>query len=444
MGHIATTSFSSKLMQISYSLFLSHSTAGLHIVSREATAAQANVQMTTAEKQKSNIFNKQFKNTEKSGFKDGEHLSNHHNMHECRKLKRLKSHRERNQMRGCGKKAPKFCPQHQQCHHRGSKDMTHVHSCCRHSSRRTAPSSRTVAVTKEPSVITENRLTGHQGLFNHEVKSIDIERLSQQRNMGRGRLEETTAARWSTASHGSVAGDTEKSVPFEHKEVGASASHRELCGKEKGKIQRLAPTLEDRPHQVLPEPSSEGCRSPFSANHSNQVQVRTVKIGAAQHLTSVGDRETKLLSAAQRDKTKTCDGNANERLSSEECTPENQECPGLRSQTHSLRPAEPPGSRSADLRHTSSVAQSVGTLAAALCHRLKFPFLKQRSLVEESRQVLLNTLQERDGPQVQEDLLPGWTCFGSSGRKGALHQEDAAAHQDEAKGPKGMLVHCKQ
>lgn len=376
-------------------------------------------------------------------------------MHECRKLKRLKSHRERNQIRGCGKKDPKFCSQHQQCHHLSSKDMTHFHSCCHHSSRRNAPSSSTVAVTKEPSVITENRLIGHQGLFNHEVKSIDIERLlSEQRKMEKSKLEETNTPQWSSASHGCMAGDTEKLVLFGHKEFGASKSHDELCDKEKGKIKGLAPTLEDRPHQVLSEPSSESCKSPFSANHSNQIKVRTVKIRKAQHLTSVRDRETKLLSTAQREETKTSDRNANETVSSEECTPKNQECPGLHSQPYSLSPVEPPRSRSAgnvDLHHTSrepdcSVAQSVGTLAAALCHRLKFPFLKQRSLVEESRQVLLNTLQERDGPQVQENLLQGRSCynFDSSGKKGALQQEEATADQDEAKGPKGMLVHSKQ
>lgn len=404
--------------------------------------------MTTSEKQKSNIFNKQFKSTEKSTFKDGNHLSNFHNVHECRKLKRLKSHRERNQMRGCGTKAPKFCSQHHQRPRGSSKDRTRSHSCCHHSSRRHAPSSRTAAVTKEPSVITENRLIGHQGLFNHEVKSVDIERLlSEQGKMEKSKLEETTAPPWSSASHGSVAGDTEKLVLFEQEEVGASKSLDELCEKEKGKLQRLAPTLEDTPPRVLPEPS------PFSANHSNRVKVRTVKIRKAQHLTSVKDRETKLLSAAQREETKRSARNANETLSSEECTPKNQECPGPQSQAYRLSPVEPPSSRSAgnvDFHHTSrepdcGVARSVGTLAAALCHRLKFPFLKQRSLVEESRQVLLNALQERDGPRVQQNLL-GWSCysFDSSGNRGGLHQEEATADPDEAEGPRGTLVHSKQ
>ncbi|KAJ0065894.1 hypothetical protein NL108_000128, partial [Boleophthalmus pectinirostris] len=40
--------------------------------------------------------------------------------------------------------------------------------------------------THEPSVITDRRLIGHHGLFNHEVKSIDIERLlSEQRKHDR-------------------------------------------------------------------------------------------------------------------------------------------------------------------------------------------------------------------------------------------------------------------
>lgn len=386
--------------------------------------------MTTSEKQKSNIFSKQFKNTQKSTFKDGQRLSNCHDMHECRRPKRLRSHRERNRMRGCGKTAPKLGAQPQQGH-RGSTDRTRVHSCCHHS-RRNAPPSGAVAAAKEPSVITENRLIGHQGLFNHEVKSIDIERLlSEQRKMEKSQWGGSAAAHWSSAPHGSVAGDMEKS---EHQEVGASRPHDELRDKEKGQIQRLAPTLEDGPHPVLSEPSSESCNSPFSAP---KVKVRTAKIRNAQHLTPVTDGGTKLACTAQRGETRASDRNTNDPVSPEEGTPKKQACPGLRSQTYSLSPVEPPSSRSAeniDVHHPSpepggGVARSVATLAAALCHRLKFPFLKQRSLVEESRQVLLNALQERVGPPAQENLLQGWSC----GSRGAPHQE-------EATGPKGMRI----
>lgn len=413
--------------------------------------------MTTSEKHKlSSSFNKQFKNTEEGTFKDGTYLLHFNNRHKCHKMKRLKSQRERNQMRGCGKNVSKSSLQHQHCHCLSSKDIAHFHSSSHHSSRRDAQCSSAITVMKELSIITENRLIGHQGLFNHEVKSIDIERLlSEQRKMEKISLQEKKNATPCLSSPSQVptplsivdvVGDTEKWVLFEDKSFGTSKPHDEFCDKEKDNIQRLAHTLEELPCQVLQEPSSESC-------NSNQIKIGTVKNSKAKHVTTVNDRETKLMSTSKRKNTKRSERNAKETISSMEHMPNSQECSGLHTQTCSLSPVKPPRSSSAenfDLHQKRrdpccSVSHSVCTLAAGLCNRLKFPFLKKRSLVEESRQVLLNALQERDGPQLQENLRQVWGClsFDSSVKNGSLHQEETPVAQDESF-PTGMLVQLKQ
>lgn len=409
--------------------------------------------MTTSEKHKmSNSFNKQFKNTGGGTFKDGKNVLHFNNMHKCHKMKRLKSHRERNHIRGCGKNASKSSSQHQHCHCLSSKDLAHFHSSIHHSSRRDAPSSSAIPVMKELSIITENRLIGHQGLFNHEVKSIDIERLlSEQRKMEKISLQEKKTATPCLSSPSQVptpfsivdvVGDTDKWVLFEDKSFGASKLHDELCDKEKDNVQRLAHT----PCQVPQETSSESC-------NSNQIKVGTVKNGKAKHIACLMDRETKLMSTCKRKNTKSLERNAKEKISSMEHMPNSQECSGLHTQTCSLSPVKPPRSSSAkkiDLHQKRrdpccSVSQSVCTLATGFCNRLKFPFLKKRSLVEESREVLLNALQERDGPLLQENLLQVWSClsFDPSVKKGSLHQEETPVAQDESL-PTGMLVQSKQ
>lgn len=97
-----------------------------------------------------------------------------------RKTKRLRSRKERSQTRG-GKDGRKV--KTGRCHPDGGLDVGHLHGCCRHGRRRDGasppppPLCEALAPTQEASVITGARLIGHRGLFNREVKSIDIERL---------------------------------------------------------------------------------------------------------------------------------------------------------------------------------------------------------------------------------------------------------------------------
>lgn len=431
-------------MQVSYHpLFLSHSTSGLPAVIFRKNQLQHKpcVPITTSEKEKlSNVFSKPLKNL---------YLSHFNKMHECRKMKRLKSHRERNQIRGYGKKTSKCSSQHHHCRHLARKDMAHFHSCCHggyhHSSRRDASSSSVIPVSQEPNIITESRLIGHQGLFNHEVKSIDIERLlDEQRKMEKSKAQEKKKAMSHPCSASRVpfpfcvidcmAGDTEKLVLFEDKPDDASKADDEVGDKEKDRIQGLAHTLEQR-QKGLPELSSESCKSTFLTECSAQIKNEAVESRKTKHFTSVKDRETQLMSNVNNN---TSDKNAKETISSLEQTPKNQVLPGLHTQTSSLSPVKPSSSNSGNNNHRGrdprcGVSQSVCAVAAGLCRSLTFPFLKKRSLVEESRRVLLNALQERHGPQLQENILRVCSClsFDSNITKGSLNQEETTVDQDE-------------
>ncbi|XP_029359834.1 proline-rich protein 19 isoform X2 [Echeneis naucrates] len=101
-------------------------------------------------------------------------------------VKRLKTRRERSQVRGGGKETSKAKLHHHHCHPQTNK----THPCC-HSSCHCPSLFSNVPPLNEPSVITDSRLIGHHGLFNHEVKSIDIERLlSEQRKLEKQEEEE--------------------------------------------------------------------------------------------------------------------------------------------------------------------------------------------------------------------------------------------------------------
>lgn len=347
--------------------------------------------MTSKKEMLSNIFSKPFKNL---------HVFHLNKMHQCHKMKRLKSHRERNRIRGYGKKTSKCSSQHHHCRHLSRKDITHFHSCCHsgchRSSRRDTSTSSVIPVSQEPNIITESRLIGHQGLFNHEVKSIDIERLlGEQQKMEESKEQEKKKATPHPCSASWVpfpfcvidcmVGDTEK---LEDKSDEASKAHNEVGDKEKDPIQGLAHTLEQSPQQFLSEVSTESCKSTFLTDHSTQIKDEMGKSRKTKHVTSVKD------------------SNNSHRRRDPHC----------------------------------SVSQSVCAVAAGLCRSLKFPFLKKRSLVEESRRVLLNALQERHGPQLQENILRVCSClsFDSNVTKGSLNQEETTVDQDE-----GMHVETK-
>ncbi|XP_038848744.1 proline-rich protein 19 [Salvelinus namaycush] len=137
------------------------------------------------------VFSKHFKSTDKTCSPtnrstphccSSSHTKNTEAQNsQTNKTKRLKTRKQRSQVSRGGSNSRS----HQ---HQSSKEKDHCHGCCQSSSRppprRDAPLARVFPAGQEPSIITNNRLIGHHGLFNHEVKSIDIERLlSEQRKL---------------------------------------------------------------------------------------------------------------------------------------------------------------------------------------------------------------------------------------------------------------------
>lgn len=350
-------------------------------------------------------------------------------------MKHLKSHRERNRMRGNGKKASKSKSHHRHCHCLTSKDTVNFHTCCqsgrRCPSRKDAPFSTAFPVAQEPSIITGSRLIGHQGLFNHEVKSIDIERLlSEQRKLEKSAQEvqvsNCAVSHPSSTSHitspfctdDCSVSETEAAVKLEGKADTATKAHDDFHEKEKNNSQELDLTPEQRPQHTLPEHSSGSSNSTFLSKHI-PLKVAAIKSRKTKPVTVKGPE-----------------------ISSLEHMPNDQESSGLHTQAHSLSPSpvKPSSSSNADnfdvhlrRQNTDCVSRAVSALSAGLCSHLEFPFLERRSLVAEGRMVLLKALQESHGPQLKGNLLQVQRClsFGTNPKKETRHLEEPFVHQDE-------------
>ena len=95
------------------------------------------------------------------------------------KGRRLKTRKERDHKRhGCGgQKIKSHSRPKQSCRREGREKEPCEGSCQPLSYAHKQKTFAKAFAPKEPSFITERRLIGHQGLFNHEVKSFDIERL---------------------------------------------------------------------------------------------------------------------------------------------------------------------------------------------------------------------------------------------------------------------------
>lgn len=93
------------------------------------------------------------------------------------KVKHLKTRKERNRIRGQESNRSHTCPQYS----RKVASEKAQHYGCHHShavvsSRKVKPFAKPFLLQK-PSIITEGRLTSIRGLFSHEVRSVDIERV---------------------------------------------------------------------------------------------------------------------------------------------------------------------------------------------------------------------------------------------------------------------------
>lgn len=327
------------------------------------------------------------------------------------KMKRLRSHRQRNQLRGCARKASKS--NHHRCQHPRSTGIAHLHMCCHSScpcpSRRVAPLPNIVPAAQEPSVITDNRLTRHQGLFNREVKSVDIDRLlSRQREVEKN--EQEIPPPKNISSHPPSASlmpspfctnqhsEDDEPRPCAKKNIGTKKSPDIYVGKEGRSAHKSDThiTPAQRPQQQL-DPPSRSCKGTVSSKRSS---LNVVLFKSRRTRSDISKRA---------------------RVCSREDTPENPGSPSADTQVCPLSPkpvtpSSPQTPEAFGFHHRRQepdcVSQSIKKVAARLCDGLRFPYLRQRDLVAESREMLLKALEKSHGPHLQENLLHVQQRFG--------------------------------
>ncbi|XP_076008743.1 proline-rich protein 19 [Genypterus blacodes] len=298
------------------------------------------------------------------------------------KMKQLKTRRERSQTREAQVR------KHHQHHHHGRK----LHYCCHNNCH--CPPKRDAVLPKmhsEPSIITDSRLIGHHGLFNHEVKSVDIERfLSEQRKLEK---HEQQAKEKGTAA-------TSHSSPVSHN---PSSKAHSVCQKEdETKVQSNSQgsdiTPAQRPHvQPALSSDSEKATSVLDVANSQKVTSETGKHRKLQRTPS----DVQIL---------------NKKVKGPQKTPKNQDPPEHQIQAGVPSPGSPPPSnppaipQAAD-PHLDLISKSLVAAAARLCRGLQLPHLRRRNLAEESREVLLQALQERHGARLQENLFKVQQCL---------------------------------
>ncbi|XP_035020303.2 uncharacterized protein si:dkey-250k15.4 isoform X1 [Hippoglossus stenolepis] len=334
------------------------------------------------------------------------------------KIKRLKTRKERSQMKGAGKEASKTKSYHQHCHCQTSKGREHFHNFCHGicNSRRDAPFSKVITATQEPSIITESRLIGHHGLFNHEVKSIDIQRLlSQQGRLETGGQEAQEENHPSLTPHipspfsskDLLEAGTDEVLPFERKEDGAAKTRVVCQEKEKPICHESDITPGQRPQQQL-DLSSESYKSIFSSKHSSPEVIISEEVTSVIH---EKEREFQLTPTVDRDIVKRSYKKVKKQVIS---TPRNQEPPAQQTHARHLSPSQlqlssSPTTNSFLTQHRrrdpGCISKCVSAVGARLCDCLQFPRLRSRNLLAESREVLLKALQERHGARLQENLL---------------------------------------
>ncbi|XP_063734369.1 uncharacterized protein si:dkey-250k15.4 isoform X2 [Eleginops maclovinus] len=389
-----------------------------------------------------NVFNNQLKSADKNPrsvnrFTADCNCLHHSKTGEQNKMKRRRSRKERSQMRGDVKEFPAYKSHHHQCRSQISKDMpAHFKNCCQSSfhcpSRREGSFPSIIPAAQEPSIITDSRLIGHHGLFNHEVKSIDIERLlSEQRKRGQqvhenknatSRPVSTSHIPSPSTTHDLLVADNDEGLPFQKQTV------HDDCVKKDNQMSQVSEITPGQRAQQQLELSSESVKSISSSKHSSSdvVIVKSKKINPF-----VSDKESLLTPTVMKTLNQKVKGHV---IFALDHTPMNQESAVHQTQAHDVSPSllQVSSSHTADnsdlhprRADPDGVSQLVKAVAERLCDSLRFPLLKRRNLVAESRDVLLRALRENHGSRLQENLQEVQRClsFGADPSKKVQNQE---------------------
>ncbi|KAJ8354743.1 hypothetical protein SKAU_G00223100 [Synaphobranchus kaupii] len=297
------------------------------------------------------------------------------------KVKRLKTRKERCSMRG-----ERGQDIHPPCCHQSRRENKTEHS---HSSYNCPlqPASKGNTMAEhgpEPCIITDGRLIGHRGLFNREVKSVDIERLVSD-NM------KSKVHRRAAAGVHSGACEDNRTVTMPSCTPPSPAP-----GPADFSVYKLAA-------EAWLQEKAERTRTASSRGQSVSQRQKS--------RSQKDDRGPPRSSAAERDVEQHADSSGREH--GNVCTPQQppKDRRPLAFRTQSCKPDPPlagptaaPGARSCEERLQRRAADCAG-VAARLCHTVQLPVLCRRNLLAESREALLQVLQERHGPQLTENLL---------------------------------------
>ncbi|XP_017271083.1 uncharacterized protein si:dkey-250k15.4 [Kryptolebias marmoratus] len=332
------------------------------------------------------------------------------------KIKRLKTRKERSQMRGGCKETLKTKPCHQHCHRQSRKDAAFLQNCCHNSynwtSRRITPILSAVPAAREPSIITDSRLIGHHGLFNHEVKSIDIERLLSKQNKleqsGQKVTEDNNnTSNLSSASHipallsgdGLLGADADDDEEPTSNKAGPVAKTQETDRKN---LQGSEITPDQRPQQQI-DHLSASFETILPSKHSPHSEDTNTKYFKPEK------KRTRQLTPPDKDDVMT----RNRKIITDPEQPHENQDP--QTQADGLKPSPPqtsssPTAESSDMQHRrpdpECVSKTITAVAERLCGSLRLSALKQSNLVaKKNRKLLLKSLQERHGPWLQANLL---------------------------------------
>lgn len=368
------------------------------------------------------------------------------------KTKRLKTIKQRNQIREQSNN--RYNQSHQHCE-RGSKNKGPCRECqdCQ-CSRLLNLSSKEKPVAKpfpsqKPSIITEGRLTSIRGLFSHEVRSVDIERLVKEKKHQK-HIEKQ--ARQATASNSAspsclIPYSTPPAVISETSEEGISAcANKDQTSKILEKTDCLQTNLEDTvPVTMHTGDGKHNCAQPpeatdntarpgspsdqkgkqeaviLSSSESEPVHKSfptSVKVSQSGH--NVLRKKKKLYIHEQTNKATAALDVQHDFINTESLhTTAGSEVLNSNALQFDLSPAmfssptlDREGSALGDeSQHRkdflgfSSKDEVVSRLAARLCHNLvSFPLQRCCPLLTECRKVLLHHLQERHGSQLQHSL----------------------------------------
>lgn len=360
------------------------------------------------------------------------------------KVRRLKTRKERNQVRGQDRNQSHTYDQNSRKEGGEKAQCRHIYplSCSRKESTFAKP-----LIPQKPSIITEGRLTSIRGLFSHEVRSIDIERLvSDQIKKDKQKKEQRKPAMMHITSPLSPpvtlpesdqdctldeVQEQENNTPPHVKRK--KSSKKELIGKntgiqtnrgdtgaiglsrEDGKYDRNAntrkedtssKTRQDSPsspreteHMVLSslenDPVHQLCSTPVETNKNNSDILQTDTLKSHDE----GNQENGFMNIQIFEKASTMIGFPN------------MEVPQMLEnlQTLTSLPDSGAGQLADNVKQREQMSiscrEAVKRLATRLCQasELHVPS-HRRPLLAECREVLMQTLQKRHGFQLEHNL----------------------------------------